>query len=150
MCCLQKSKLSLRWQHQIHFLPLFVASSWSSGNLETAWHSKVVIYLCIYFCPTFIFINKNKAANIPNITSSSYVLYNNNAVKWVRLREDDWSKVTQCAFIPKLGLELKVFWFLNQDFNLLPGKQTWFHYYWTMTCWRNISHSYPITLMWVL
>lgn len=74
--------------------------------------------------PIFYFLDSTfiifKVANIFNTPSSSDFPHKNHPVKWIGLRNNDWPEVTQMAFIPKVGLEFPISWFLDWSLNHTP------------------------------
>lgn len=62
------------------------------------------IYRSLDFYPTFILYQQTYS------NSPSFSYFPHNSVKWLGLRDNVWSKITQLAFMSKGDLELIISW----------------------------------------
>lgn len=98
-------KISFSWPASK--IPLSFLKFTSPGYVFMALsHTQVCLFTYLYSISIFY--------NSRGCTSFSYLLFppHNYPVRWLRLREEDWPKVTQPVFMLKGELELKVSWFV--------------------------------------
>lgn len=65
---------------------------------------KEILVGCYYYW----FVIQLKAGNIAN-SLAFYFPHNHHPMKWLGLKESNWTKDTQLNFMSKKGLELRVF-----------------------------------------